>query len=100
MISNLISSGLKVVLKLIVSVLNVIFSGFSFIYLPGFDVYGGWITNFWDLCFEGVGYIRSAFMIGSFEMNLIYLIILIKLSYRPVIAVVKLFVHWWDKLKL
>lgn len=100
MIGNLISSLLSLVFKLIIAVLDIIFGLFSFITLPDFSNYSSYIVAFWDICFQFVGYIRSAFLIGSFEMNMIYTILFIKLTYKPLIALVKLFIQWYDKLKV
>lgn len=100
LVGNLIASFMSFCFKIILTIINGILSVFNVINLPAFDTYSAWVTNFWDVVFQGVGYIRSAFMIGSFEMNLIYLIILLKLTVKPSIALIKLFVQWWDKLKL
>lgn len=100
MIANLISSILSLAFKLIITILDYIFSLFNFLVLPGFSEYSSYIVYFWDACFEFIGYIRSAFLIGSFEMNIIYTILFIKLTYKPMIALVKLFIHLYDKLKI
>lgn len=100
MIGNLISALLSLVFKLIIAVLDIIFGLFSFITLPNFSNYSSYIVQFWDICFQFVGYIRSAFLIGSFEMSMIYTILFIKLTYKPMIALVKIFIHWFDKLKV
>lgn len=67
--------------------------------VPDFSQYSIYITRFWDLCFQFVGYIRSIFLIDSLSMQLIFISLIIKLTYKPAIALVKMFVHWVANLK-
>lgn len=82
------------------AVLDGIFAIIGNVNLPQFSTYAQYLQDFWDLCFQFVGYIRSIFLIDSFSMNLIILSITIRYLSKPTIALIKMVVHWWDKLKL
>ena len=104
MISNIITALLSVVARLVLTIigffLDVIFSLFGDISLPIFDQsYALYIKDFWDLCFQFVGWFRSAFCIDSFSWNLLVSMLVIRLTYKPVISIVKMFVEWYSKLK-
>lgn len=66
---------------------------------PNFSTYSQFLINFWDLVFQFVGYIRSIFLIDAFSMNIILTILLIRLTYKPTISVVKWFISWFSHLK-
>ena len=82
------------------AVLDGIFAIIGNVDLPNFSTYATYIQSFWDLCFQFVGYIRSIFLIDSLSMQLIILSITIRYLSKPSIAVIKMVVGWWDKLKL
>lgn len=104
MISSIISAILSVIARLILTVigffLDIIFSLFGDFALPIFDSsYAQYIKDFWDLCFQFVGWFRSAFCIDTFSWNLIVTMLVIRLTYKPTISIVKMFVEWYNKLK-
>ena len=85
---------------IVAAILDGIFAIIGNVNLPTFSTYAQYLQDFWDLCFQFVGYIRSIFLIDSFSMNLIILSITIRYLSKPTIALIKMVVHWWDKLKL
>lgn len=100
MISSFFAWLLGLLFTAIGSALDVIFGLFEFSYLPNTANFSTYMVQFWDLVFQFVGYFRSALLLGSFEMGIIMDILVIKLTYKPMIAMFKMFVHWWDKLKI
>ena len=99
-ISALIKAVFSVIVWIITFILDLIFTLFSSFAIPDFPNYAQYIETFWNTCFKMVGWLRSCFLIDAFSMEMIYLILLIKLTYKPVIALVKMFVHWFEKLKV
>lgn len=81
-------------------VLDGIFSVVGLNDLPIFSDFSSYLISFWDLVFQFVGYIRSALLIDAFSMQLIYSCLFIRLTYKPVISLIKMFVGWFNKLKL
>ena len=99
-VSAIVSSVAKLFIGIVFTVLDGIFSLIGNITIPEFSTYSQYLQNFWDLCFQFVGYFRSIFLIDSFSMNLIILSITIRYLSKPTIAIIKMVVNWWDKLKL
>lgn len=104
MISDILGAILRAIARLILTVigffLDVIFSLFGDFALPIFDQnYAQYIKEFWDLCFQFVGWFRSAFCIDTFSWNLIVTMLVIRLTYKPTISIVKMFIEWYNKLK-
>lgn len=100
MISSFFSWLLSIVFSFVAQAIDVVFGVVHLATLPQLTTFSQYIVSFWDLCFEGIGYFRSAFLIGAFEMNLIVEILTLKLTYKPMIALIKMFIHWFEKLKV
>lgn len=104
MIGDIFSGILQAITHVIFLVigffLDIIFGLFGDIALPIFDqTYAQYIKDFWDLCFQFVGWFRSAFCIDSFSWNLLVSMLVIRLTYKPAISIVKMFIEWYNKLK-
>lgn len=100
MIASFFSWLISLIFSFIAQAIDVVFGIVGLNLIPNFATFSQHIVNFWDLCFQGIGYFRSAFLIGAFEMNLIVEILTLKLTYKPMISLIKMFIHWFEKLKV
>ena len=91
---------IETIMSIFSTVLNAIFGLFGSFDIPIIDNFSSILSQFWDIVFSGVGFIRSAFLIGHFEMNIIITILTIRLLYKPAISILKMFIGWFNKLKL
>lgn len=65
--------------------------------LPTYTTLSTYLHNFWDLVFSFIGWFRSAFLIDSFSMYLIILILTIRFTYKPILSIYKMIVNWIKK---
>lgn len=89
----------KIFTYLFSMILDLIFGLLSPMTIPDFSIFSSYLTRFWDLLFDFIGVFRSTFLLGTFEMRIIFLILTIKLVYKPAISIIKYFIKWWDMLK-
>ena len=68
-LENILNGLAMLVVHLITLIFYWVFDIISLFYgniiVPDFSEYSVYITRFWDLCFQFVGYIRSIFLIDS-----------------------------------
>lgn len=98
-VNGIFKAVVQITIFVVSFVLDLIFTLFGDITFPNFSTYAQYLQDFWDLCFQFVGYIRSIFLIDSFSMSLIFSMLILRLSYKPVISIIKMFVGWLSKLK-
>lgn len=97
--SSIIQQGLKVLnffVDLIAGAIGGIINSHN---IPGLDTFFGVIENFIDFIFGWVNYIRSVFLIDSFCINIIILILTMKFIIRPAITGIKMLLKWWHTVK-
>lgn len=100
MITEFFTWLLGLILSFFATVLDSIFSLFGGLNLPVFNDFSSILTSMWDFAFNILGYVRSALLLDTFEMGIIVDIITIRLLYKPAISVIKMFVGWFNKLKV
>ena len=82
---------------MIITLIFSIFGGFN---IPSISNYLDTLKDFWDLVFQFIGYFRSIFLIDSISMNIIVYCLILKLVYKPGIAIYKMMVSWFGKVKI
>lgn len=101
--SNLIASFFSIIInvfvKLFGGIIDIILSIIPFTAIPDLSAYIARINNFWHLLFSFFGWVCNALMITRFDLEIILLSLSIKLLYKPIISLVKLFIKWYDTLK-
>lgn len=100
MIAEFFSWLASLIVNAFASVLDLIFNLFGGLDLPIIDNFSNFLVNLWDKIFEIFGYFRSALLLDTFEMNIIITILTIRILYKPIVSVIKMFVGWFSKLKL
>lgn len=81
-------------------ILDIIFNVIGSFVFPDFNNYATIVNNFWDYVFQFIGWFRSAFLIDKVSMQMIMIILVMKLTYKPIISIIKMFVEWYNKLKI
>lgn len=100
MIADFFTWLISLIFQLFGLVLNLIFSLFGGFDIPVIDNASTLLVNMWNFAFDIIGYVRSALLLDTFEMNIIIDLLFIRLLYKPAISVVKMFVGWFNKLKV
>lgn len=100
MIADFFTLLISIIIDIFTKILDAIFSIFNLSDIPVINNAAEILTSMWDFAFDIIGYVRSALLLDTFEMSIIIDIIAIRLLYKPVISVVKMFVGWFNKLKV
>ena len=98
-VNGIFKAVVQITIFIVSFILDLIFTLFGEITFPNFSNYAQYLQGFWDLVFQFVGYIRSIFLIDSFSMSLLFSMLILRLSYKPTISLIKMFVGWLSKLK-
>lgn len=88
------------IITLLSTLLDAIFTVFGSFVFPDFQNYASVINDFWNYVFQFIGWFRSAFLIDSYSFNLIVIILTLKLTYKPLVSLIKMFIGWYKNLKL
>lgn len=100
MIENLLTSLISFILNILSTVISAILSIFGNIDIPALNTFASYLNSLWDLIFSVINYLRSALLLGSFEWSLIINILTIRILYKPSISLVKMFLGWFQKVKV
>lgn len=98
-LASIVSIIINAFVKLFGGIIDIVLSIIPFTAIPDLSSYINAINNFWHLLFSLFGWVCNALMITRFDLEIILLSLSIKLLYKPIISLVKLFIKWYDTLK-
>lgn len=85
--------------KLIGYFIDLVVTLIPFSSLPDLTEYINAIHSFYQQLFSLFSWVCNALMLTKFDLKLIALSLTIKLTYKPVVALVKIFLKWFDTIK-